>query len=88
MLYSVSNRNSIVFEDSGKDNKKETGKTATDSDKKTAENKQDKEKPEAKDDLDSGAETLVTMWREFKKANPNATLDEFYSTFANMNKEG
>ena len=88
VLYSVSNRNSIVFEDSDKDSKKETGKTATDSDKKTAENKQDKEKPEAKDDLDSGAEALVTMWREFKKANPNATLNEFYSTFANMNKEG
>ena len=94
VLYSASNRNSIVF-DEGKEKKQEskdasseakTNEENTESSKEEGE--RDKETPSAPTDLDSGAEALIKKWQEFKAQNPEGTLNEFYSTLANMNQEG
>ena len=88
VLYSVSNRNSIVF-DEGEKKKQEEAKTAPveNSSDSSAEAKQD-EKREEGESVDVGAQELLKKWQEFKAQNQNGTLNEFYSTLANTNQEG
>ena len=97
VLYSVSQRNSIVFEEVS-DNKKEKAKPAEGEEKATpaaessAEAVADAPNGEAvsgkPDTPDSEEQTLLAMWQAFKTANPEGTLPEFYGTLANMNQEG
>ena len=97
VLYSVSNRNSTVFED--KSNKKENVSekkeqedavtTASESGAEAeAQESQTEENTQANESFDGDEKTLISMWQAFKTANPDGTLQEFYGTFANMNQEG
>jgi type IV secretory pathway TraG/TraD family ATPase VirD4 len=103
ILYSVSKRNSIVFdevssnkEEEPEKNAEETAQTpvdesAADTDIETeeqAEGQEDQADLDGNEGTDSDAEALLELWQAFKLENPEGTLNEFYSTLANMNQEG
>jgi type IV secretory pathway TraG/TraD family ATPase VirD4 len=125
VLYSVSQRNSIVFEEVTDKKEEKTKESKETKEKKAAKaTKEDKpkksrgegakknkgedavaltadEKPEETanvqsseeatqeiESVDSEAQTLLAMWQEFKTANPEGTLSEFYAALANINQEG
>ena len=103
ILYSVSKRNSIVFdevssnkEEEPEKNAEETAQTpvdesATDTDIETeekAEGQEDQADLDGNEGTDSDAEALLELWQAFKLENPEGTLNEFYSALANMNQEG
>jgi type IV secretory pathway TraG/TraD family ATPase VirD4 len=97
VLYSVSKRNSIVFEEVSekKEEKTKQGEGKEDAmpvDESSAEAVTDTQNEENVSSEpgtpDSDEQTLIAMWQAFKNANPEGTLPEFYGTFANMNQEG
>jgi hypothetical protein len=101
VLYSVSKRNSTVFEEGNgkkkdekaaestkKSKKAKTEKKAKDAAQDNKDNKKNDEQAQGGDALDTGAHALLEMWQKFKTENPDGTLSEFYATLANTNQEG
>ena len=103
VLYSVSNRNSVVFEEVSDKNKektekaKETNETKvedakvsdTDANEEAVADGQSSEQANGMtESVDSEANALLEMWKQFKATNPEGTLSEFYSTLANIDQEG
>ena len=101
VLYSVSKRNTTVFEESNekkkdekaakstqKSKKAKTEKKAKDAAQDNKDNKKNDEQAQGGDALDTGAHALLEKWQKFKTENPDGTLTEFYATLANTNQEG
>jgi hypothetical protein len=94
ILYSVSNRNELVFGD--KSEKKEAAKgetiTFTPGPGVTAivhdQNGQQKSANVEEDSVkDADEQVLVGLWRSFKEENPKATLDDFCKDVSTTNSE-
>ena len=90
VLYSVSNRNSIVFEENSEKTKKvdSTKESGAEAEATATDNKSEENTQNNTDAHNSDEKTLLDAWQTFKAANPTGTLNEFYGTFANMNQEG
>ena len=93
ILYSISERNNIVFGD--KKEKEEKGKEETitftpgpgveaiihgQNDENTAKNTENEAEP-------TEEQTLISLWRAFKESNPEGTLSDFYERVATITNE-
>ena len=100
ILYSVANRNEILFgekQDKQEEKKEETitftpgpGVTAIvheQNDQNIEENIEDGEAVSENSNSDSDEQMLVALWRTYKKSNPEGTLDDFYKDLATTNSE-
>ena len=100
ILYSVANRNEILFGDKEEkqDEKKEEtitftpgpGVTAIVHEQNTQNNEENTENGDAVSvdgNSDSDEQALIALWRTYKESNPGATLDDFYKVVSGTNSE-
>ena len=89
ILYSVSNRNEIVFGEKTeeKQEKKEETITFTPTQGVTATVHGQNEASNESSDADSDEEALIALWRTYKRSNPEGTLDGFYRDVSTTNSE-
>jgi hypothetical protein len=93
ILYSVSNRNELVFGDKSEKKEAAKGETITftpgpgvtaivhgQNEQQGTENAEDSVK-------DADEQVLVGLWRTFKEENPKATLDDFCKDVSTTNSE-
>ena len=89
ILYSVSNRNEIVFGEKTeeKQEKKEETITFTPTQGVTATVHGQNEASNESSDTDSEEEALIALWRTYKRSNPEGTLEDFYRDVSTTNSE-
>ena len=99
VLYSVSERNRIVFDENSDEKKKAENTEQANSGGANANKDASADTgldngananngAKASGELDGDAMALIARWQEYKAANPNGSLDAFYGTLANTNQEG
>jgi hypothetical protein len=95
IIYSVSNRNELVFGEKNEKNEEKKEETITftpgpgvtaiiHGQNGEADSKADSETAFA---ADSDEEALIAFWRMYKETNPEGTLDDFYKDISTTNSE-
>ena len=99
ILYSVNARNKIVFSEQTEEKAKEETITFTPgpgvqaiihdqpNENGNADTISDADENNATEVNTSDEQMLVALWRAFKESNPDGTLEDFYETISNANKE-